>query len=114
MRWVLWQGRDLAECKQLSKKARELLAKNNVYAGRSRIYYSQTAPDATTKYLLKLKDQRIIETVGIPSRGKRSNDKYERLTVCVSSQVGCPMRCTFCATGKVRARSYVYGLFCRR
>ncbi|MFM6818609.1 MAG: radical SAM protein, partial [Dolichospermum sp.] len=50
------------------------------------------APDDTVKYLLKLADGEIVETVGIPS------DK--RLTVCVSTQVGCPMGSDFCATGK--------------
>ena len=50
------------------------------------------ANDGTLKLLLKTKDNHHIESVGIPS-GKR-------LTVCVSSQVGCPMDCKFCATGK--------------
>lgn len=50
------------------------------------------AKDGTLKLLLKTKDNHHIESVGIPS-GKR-------LTVCVSSQVGCPMDCKFCATGK--------------
>ena len=50
------------------------------------------ANDGTLKLLLKTKDNHYIESVGIPS-GKR-------LTVCVSSQVGCPMDCQFCATGK--------------
>jgi 23S rRNA (adenine2503-C2)-methyltransferase len=50
------------------------------------------ATDRTRKYLLRLEDGLIIETVGIPSA--------RRLTVCVSSQVGCAMDCDFCATGK--------------
>ncbi|MEO0853769.1 MAG: 23S rRNA (adenine(2503)-C(2))-methyltransferase RlmN, partial [Cyanobacteria bacterium J06648_11] len=60
--------------------------------GRSRIHHRSESPDGTIKYLLRLKDGLIIEAVGIPS------DK--RLTVCVSSQIGCPMACDFCATGK--------------
>jgi 23S rRNA (adenine2503-C2)-methyltransferase len=60
--------------------------------GRSTIHYRSVAPDDTVKYLLKLSDGHIIEAVGIPSPS--------RLTVCVSSQVGCPMACDFCATGK--------------
>lgn len=60
--------------------------------GRSTIHYQSTAPDATRKYLLRLADGLIIETVGIPTA--------KRLTVCVSSQVGCAMNCDFCATGK--------------
>ena len=42
--------------------------------------------------LLETADGENIETVGIPTDN--------RLTVCVSSQVGCPMACRFCATGK--------------
>ncbi len=60
--------------------------------GRSDIHYRSVAPDETVKFLLKLADGHIIETVGMPTE--------KRLTVCVSSQVGCPMGCDFCATGK--------------
>lgn len=72
------------------KKWRET-QENNII-GRSSIHHHSTAPDETRKYLLKLADGLIIETVGIPSS--------KRLTVCVSSQVGCIMGCDFCATGK--------------
>ncbi|MCS6861741.1 MAG: 23S rRNA (adenine(2503)-C(2))-methyltransferase RlmN, partial [Abditibacteriales bacterium] len=47
--------------------------------------------DGTVKLLLKLRDGETIETVGLPYD--------DRLSCCVSSQVGCPMRCAFCATG---------------
>ncbi|KAK2965493.1 hypothetical protein RJ640_001610 [Escallonia rubra] len=47
--------------------------------------------------LLKLEDNRLIETVGIPVEDDKGS---VRLTACVSSQVGCPLRCSFCATGK--------------
>jgi 23S rRNA (adenine2503-C2)-methyltransferase len=63
-----------------------------VSIGRSTVHHRAVAPDQTVKYLLCLGDDNIIETVGIPTE--------KRLTVCVSSQVGCPMACTFCATGK--------------
>ncbi len=45
----------------------------------------------TSKFLVGLHDDEMVETVLIPSP--------DRHTVCVSSQVGCPLRCTFCATG---------------
>ncbi len=53
----------------------------------------QIAEDGTCKWLLKLADNNLIETVYIPedSRG----------TLCVSSQVGCPLKCSFCATGSL-------------
>jgi 23S rRNA (adenine2503-C2)-methyltransferase len=60
--------------------------------GRSRLLHRSDARDGTTKLLLATDDGLSIETVGIPSG--------ERLTVCVSSQVGCSMACRFCATGK--------------
>ncbi|MEB3234578.1 MAG: 23S rRNA (adenine(2503)-C(2))-methyltransferase RlmN [Cyanobacteriota bacterium] len=62
------------------------------WTGRSRELHRSVASDGTTKLLLATADGLSIETVGIPTA--------ERLTVCVSSQVGCPMACRFCATGK--------------
>ncbi|GFZ14919.1 radical SAM superfamily protein [Actinidia rufa] len=47
--------------------------------------------------LIKLEDNRLVETVGIPVEDDKGS---VRLTACVSSQVGCPLRCSFCATGK--------------
>lgn len=54
----------------------------------------QESIDGTRKYLLKLIDGNLVETVAIPSTSGR-----QRLTVCFSTQVGCPMMCAFCATG---------------
>ncbi|MBO6974520.1 MAG: 23S rRNA (adenine(2503)-C(2))-methyltransferase RlmN [Prochlorococcus marinus CUG1435] len=50
------------------------------------------AHDGTLKLLLSTGDSESIECVGIPTE--------KRLTACLSSQVGCPMDCKFCATGK--------------
>ncbi len=50
------------------------------------------ASDGTLKLLLQTGDNESIECVGIPTE--------KRLTACLSSQVGCPMDCKFCATGK--------------
>jgi 23S rRNA (adenine2503-C2)-methyltransferase len=50
-----------------------------------------TAPDGTRKWLLRLRDGNCVETVFIPEEN--------RGTLCVSSQVGCILNCTFCATG---------------
>ncbi|PIN01785.1 23S rRNA (adenine(2503)-C(2))-methyltransferase [Handroanthus impetiginosus] len=65
--------------------------------GRSPIYKEVTAADGTVKLLIKLEDNRLVETVGIPVEDEKGSF---RLTACVSSQVGCPLRCSFCATGK--------------
>ncbi|MEM8777496.1 MAG: 23S rRNA (adenine(2503)-C(2))-methyltransferase RlmN [Cyanobacteria bacterium P01_G01_bin.49] len=89
--WLYQKGaRSLTEISVFPKTWREKLIDYPI--GRSHIYERTVAPDATRKYLLRLADGLIIETVGIPTS--------KRLTVCVSSQVGCPMSCNFCATGK--------------
>jgi 23S rRNA (adenine2503-C2)-methyltransferase len=62
------------------------------WIGRSRELLRSESCDGTVKLLLGTTDGLSLETVGIPSG--------DRLTVCVSSQVGCPMACRFCATGK--------------
>lgn len=51
-------------------------------------------PDGTVKIAVKLRDESVIETVLL-------FDKRDRKTACVSCQVGCPMGCTFCQTGKL-------------
>ncbi len=53
----------------------------------------QTSSDGTTKFLLRLGDGRHIESVFIPDTPAQ--------TFCVSTQVGCAMRCAFCLTGKM-------------
>ena len=57
----------------------------------------QQATDQTLKSLFRLPSGRHIETVLIPDVDDEG--KARRLTVCVSSQVGCAMGCSFCATG---------------
>ncbi|GFR39696.1 hypothetical protein Agub_g175, partial [Astrephomene gubernaculifera] len=89
---VLRGARSVEEITTIPQSWRSQLAAAGVRTGRSLLHHSAGDPDGTRKFLLQLHDGRIVETVGIPAEG--------RLTVCVSSQVGCPMRCTFCATGK--------------
>lgn len=118
--WLYQQGaRSLTDISVFPKQWRTELA--DIPIGRSHLHYRAQAPDGTIKFLLKLADGQIIETVGIPTfrwgeadmrewaddepdRSARPNPgsslPLSRLTVCVSSQVGCPMACDFCATGK--------------
>ena len=89
--WLYNKGvRSLSDVTVFPKTWRQDM--QTVAVGRSEIHHRSVAADQTVKFLLRLDDGQIIETVGMPS------DK--RLTVCVSSQVGCPMACDFCATGK--------------
>ncbi len=68
--------------------------KERFYASTAKIVKRQTGADKTVKYLIEFDDGGRVETVHIPDDGKR-------LTVCVSSQIGCPFACLFCATGKM-------------
>lgn len=56
---------------------------------------AHNSTDGTTKYLFSLSDKRTVETVLIPARRR---DHRPRNTVCISTQVGCTMGCTFCHT----------------
>ncbi|MBF2065442.1 MAG: 23S rRNA (adenine(2503)-C(2))-methyltransferase RlmN [Calothrix sp. C42_A2020_038] len=89
--WIYNKGvRSLADISSFPKQWRTELG--DIPIGRSTEHYRSVASDGTIKYLLRLSDGQIVETVGIPTEN--------RLTVCVSTQVGCPMACDFCATGK--------------
>jgi len=57
-----------------------------------RIVERQVSRDGTRKYLIQLCDGNTVEVVGLPTT--------DRLTVCASTQIGCAMGCTFCATGQ--------------
>ncbi|MES9996924.1 23S rRNA (adenine(2503)-C(2))-methyltransferase RlmN [Desulfovibrio aminophilus] len=90
----LWQkdARDFAAMTNLSKALRDKLAARAevVWPGVADV---RTSRDGTIKFLLRLGDGKLIESVLIP------NDKLARYTQCLSTQVGCAMACTFCNTG---------------
>lgn len=78
----------------LSKEIRDLL-KENCYFYSLSIHSAVTSDDGqTTKFLLKTNDGNMIESVIMRHLSGRT-------TLCVSCQAGCPMACTFCATGKL-------------
>jgi 23S rRNA (adenine2503-C2)-methyltransferase len=74
----------------LSKRFREQLAER-FDVRRTSIAADRSDPGGTRAFVLRLADGRTIETVLIPEE--------ERRTVCVSTQVGCPVACVFCASG---------------
>ncbi len=82
---------DIEEMTNLSKKARARLAEN-YYVGRFAPKMEARSIDGTVKYLFDGVGGRDIEAVYIPDK--------ERATLCVSSQAGCKMNCSFCMTGK--------------
>jgi 23S rRNA (adenine2503-C2)-methyltransferase len=74
----------------ISKSNREFL-KLNFKIELPKIIWEGHSQDGTKKFLLQLEDKNTIETVLIPMK--------DRLTLCISSQVGCAIGCTFCHTG---------------
>src|SRR5262249_60649658 len=74
----------------LSRGLRERLAARFVVRG-SRVVADRADPGGTRAFVVELADGKTIETVLIPEEGRR--------TVCVSTQVGCPAACVFCASG---------------
>ncbi|MEX0685185.1 MAG: 23S rRNA (adenine(2503)-C(2))-methyltransferase RlmN [Balneolales bacterium] len=92
------QARSVADMTNLSKALRDELDQkihltNIDLAGR------QESKDGTIKFLFRLHDNHLIEAVLIPEF--YDDGVANRLTVCISSQVGCVFGCAFCATGKM-------------
>jgi len=75
---------------ELPKALREALALDFVMP-RLELTTRQSSTDGTEKFLYRLADGQLIETVAIPDG--------DRLTLCISSQAGCALQCAFCATG---------------
>ena len=59
----------------------------------------QGSADTTRKFLWKLRDDQFIESVLIPATEGTKGVRASRLTLCVSTQVGCALGCKFCASG---------------
>jgi 23S rRNA (adenine2503-C2)-methyltransferase len=78
------------EMTDLPKGLREFLEREFV-VGRGRVVAKQEGLDGTTKVLLELSDGQRIESVFLPYLGRSS--------ACLSTQVGCPVGCAFCASG---------------
>ena len=86
------RSNNIDDLKNLPSNFRNKLKSEGFFVGGLKLEKRSLSNDGTLKILLKTIDGEFIESVGIPTN--------KRLTVCVSSQVGCPMDCKFCATGK--------------
>lgn len=92
--WVYhWGLRDFAAMSNLARDFRALLAERFEIA-LPEIVTRQISTDGTRKYLVRIAGGHEVETVYIPEEG--------RGTLCVSSQVGCTLTCSFCHTGTQR------------
>ncbi len=80
------------EMTNVSKKTIDEL-KNNFYFGKLMLVEKQVSRDGTIKYLFRMHDEKLIETVLM--RHNYGN------SICVTTQVGCNMGCSFCASGEL-------------
>ena len=86
------RSKSIDEINVLPLKFRDQLKNEAFLFGELTLNEKYLATDGTLKLLLNTRDNESVECVGIPTE--------KRLTACLSSQVGCPMDCKFCATGK--------------
>jgi 23S rRNA (adenine2503-C2)-methyltransferase len=92
MKWVHQLGVDnFDEMSNISKALRDKLKQVAEVRG-PEVVYREFSADGTRKWVFKVGDNSMVETVLIPDG--------ERKTLCVSSQVGCALDCSFCSTGK--------------
>jgi len=82
------------EIETIPKELREILNKNCFYSSLSIDHEATSSNGQTTKILFKTQDGLFIESVIMRHLSGRN-------TLCISCQAGCPMACTFCATGKL-------------
>lgn len=93
---IHWIYRKMAisidEITEWSKSLRESFSQK-YYIASIKLIDRRISSDGTEKFLWELEDGEKIESVLIPDK--------QRLTLCISSQVGCPLKCRFCLTGKI-------------
>lgn len=96
--WIWVHNADDFSCMtNIPKETRSILEREAVIF-KPEIVQKQTSSDGTIKLLLQLADGECVETVLIPSSSKEGKD---RLSQCLSTQVGCAMACTFCSTASL-------------
>jgi 23S rRNA (adenine2503-C2)-methyltransferase len=93
--WIyLKKANSFREFTNLPKKLRETLDNKFILRALKVLKKEQSIIDGTTRYTFQGIDKKLFFSVLIPNNGKNS--------VCVSSQIGCPVKCVFCFSGKVK------------
>ena len=97
---LLSAGVDFTQVPRLPVALPALLKERFVFTT-SRVKEERTSADgSTTKLLIELQDKQLVESVIIRNKHTNDDQSVEKwVTLCVSSQVGCQMACSFCATG---------------
>ena len=92
LKWIHQRG--ISDFSQMTDLSKELRAKLEIFCvvEAPEVIYEKTSKDGTRKWVISVGDKDLIEMVLIPEKN--------RATLCVSSQVGCAVDCSFCATGK--------------
>ena len=91
----LWKHREVDFNKMTNLSARDIdLLKENFTIDNLEIIEEKISIDGTIKFLFNIDQYKSVEGVLIPH--------LNRLTACISSQVGCSLACEFCATGKLK------------
>jgi 23S rRNA (adenine2503-C2)-methyltransferase len=104
--WLYTRGaRDFRSMSNLGKAFREQIDLAATIQGITPVDQTFSRQDGTTKFLFEIEGGLKVESVLIPPATAFRNgeaadeDEQTRLTLCVSTQVGCPLDCAFCATG---------------
>lgn len=97
MKWIYQFGvTDFFEMTNLSKKLQEKL--NDIACVvPPKVKFKEFSEDGTRKWVFEVAGGSLVETVLIPAD---DNKQFGRKTLCISSQVGCALDCSFCSTGK--------------
>ena len=92
LKWIYqWGVADFEAMTNIKKETRAQLAQIACIQA-PEIVSEQRSADGTIKWAMDIGDGQLVETVYIPEK--------DRATLCISTQVGCPVKCAFCRTGK--------------
>lgn len=97
MKWIYQFGvTDFTQMSNLSKKLQNQLNQLATITPPT-VKFKQFSEDGTRKWVFEVAGSSLVETVLIPAE---DNKQFGRKTLCISSQVGCALDCSFCSTGK--------------
>ena len=97
IKWIYQQGvTDFEQMTNLSKGLRDKLSANACVTP-PKVMHRQYSDDGTRKWVFEVTGGSLVETVLIPADDSKEKG---RKTLCISSQVGCALDCSFCSTGK--------------
>lgn len=99
-------NRHVTEFEEMTNLGRELRGRLAAAAVLRTLTHAdqQTSQDGTIKFLFRTHDGYNIESVLIPSEARDDQDEPKRWTICISTQVGCPLDCKFCATASMKLK----------